>query len=167
MAFLVKYQDPEEGPIVVSLHPRPSEISYPERRLIKTKVTKDGAVIINRPMQDSRPRRWIWARYPANGTAFMEFNNQWTFLKTLETKALWQAGSADPSIFVWENESGIGGFGETLDNSEPDLIDYLNIQWTKVTVIQASQELAKGTGRTIYDTSIFEFIITDPDYNDF
>jgi hypothetical protein len=165
MAFLVRYGSVPIGfTTVLPIHPRPTEVEYPEFRSFKSKVSKDGSVVIQRPLKDSRPRKWAWKRYRPYMTEFM---NMWAVLESLETKAMWDAGFADPTIEIWEDETGKGGFGTTTDGFPPDLITYTNLVWTKVKIIQAHQAIASGGGPVVFDTSFIDFIIVDEDYSSF
>lgn len=158
MAFLVRYTD-GSGTHTLRLHPRPTAINYPERRLFKRRDTKDGASVISRPVADSRPRQWIWKGYRA---WMAEFNEQWLILKSLETKARLQDGLS-ATVLIWEDETTEGGF-DTTTAGDPDLITYSNLVWTTVRFIQVDRKLRDSGGPVIYDTSTVEFVVEDPLY---
>jgi hypothetical protein len=162
MAFLVKYTT-LSGTSVVSLHPRPTEVVYPERRSFKKRDTKDGGTVINRPLADARPRQWIWRRYRL---WIYEYRVQWELLQSLDCKERWQ-NSLEPTVQIWENETGgDSGFGETT-GGDPDLVAYTNLVWTTVRFIQVSREIAKGGGPVTFDTSTVEFVIEDDAFETF
>src|SRR3954469_20389640 len=99
--FLVRYYAPTIGLTIVSLKPRPTSVDYPEFRLTRTRTSKDGAVIVQRPMRDPRPRKWIWEKYRSSVPLY---EAQWQFLVSLESQARWDFGLADTSIEIWEND---------------------------------------------------------------
>ena len=161
MPFFVRYTD-NSGTHTTELHPRPTAVSYPERRLFKRRDTKDGSSVISRPIADSRPRQWIWKAYRAWQ---VEFNNQWALLVSLETKARLQNGLS-ATVQIWENETTEGGFGDTTGGA-PDVLTYSNLKWTTVKVIQVDRKLRDNGGPVTYDTSTFEFCIEDSNYTSF
>jgi hypothetical protein len=95
------------------------------------------------------------------------YEAQWQFLASLECQARWDAGLADTSIEIWENDSLTGGFDKLTDSNPADLITYTNLQWTRVQVLQATRTIRPGGGSVVYEQSIFEFVIDDDFYTSF
>lgn len=162
--FLIRYYAPTIGTQVVSLRPRPTTVDYPESRLLRTRTSKDGNTIVQRPMRDPRPRKWTWEKYRSNVPLY---ESQWQFLASLECQARWDAGLADTSIEIWENDSLTGGFDKLTDENSADLITYTNLNWTRVQVLQATRTIRQGGGSVVYEQSIFEFVIDDDFYTSF
>lgn len=162
MAFLVKYTT-GTGTTVLSLHPRPTSVSYPERRTFKKKDTKDGAVVLARPLRDSRPRQWIWKGYRQWITGYAAL---WETFKTLDTKARVEA-SLSPTVQIWEDETGPdSGFGLTTGGA-PDLVAYANLIWTTVRIIQVTREMRDNGGPLTFEKSIVEFTVEDDSFSTF
>lgn len=163
--FLIRFSTDAEESIfnTIELLPGPTDVSYPdERRLQKIQFTQDDAVVIQRPLRDPRPRKWIWMGYrPTIPT----YENQWTTLLTLEVKAREIAGLA-PYVYIWEDDSTIGGFSGLTSGTEPDGT-YSNVIWTQVKFIQVHRQPRTGGGRVIYEHSTVEFVIDTTSYTDF
>jgi hypothetical protein len=165
--ILVRYYDPVQGLTTVKLTPRPTEVDYPEKRLMKTRTTKDGAVVVQRPMADARPRRWTWKGYrPVEALA--AFESLWALLESLETKTLWERGAGDGTVEIWDGESTIGGF-DRLSNpfQPPDLVNYTNLVFTRVKFIQVDRKVRKGGGPVIWDEATVEFVLADDTFSSF
>jgi hypothetical protein len=122
---------------------------------VKVQAKQDGAVVVQRPFRDSRPRRWIWTNYPAAASAY---STTWTLLESLEYRTR-LANNLPGWIEVWEDVSGVGGFGK-LDGSG-------NRIYTKVKVTQANRVPRGGGGIVIYAASVMEFVIDDLSYTEF
>jgi hypothetical protein len=159
--FLIRYYVPAVGYVVTSLVPRPTSVDYPEARLFKMKQSKDGAAIIQRPLRDPRPRKWIWEKYRPTISVY---ETQWQLLKSLEVQTRWELGLADTRVQIWENDSGEGGFHGVLNILPPDLEFYTNLRWTWVQFIQVDRHIRPGGGPVTYDSSTIEFVIDDDDY---
>jgi hypothetical protein len=63
--FWIRYSNAQGQLVEASLDPSPTEVEYPEGDTFKVRTSRDGAVIIQRPMSDSRPRQvgmaGLWA----------------------------------------------------------------------------------------------------------
>lgn len=162
--FLIRYYQPTVGVTVARLTPRPTTVDYPEARLFRSRASKDGATIVQRPMRDPRPRKWIWEKYRSSVPLY---EAQWQFLVSLESQARWDAGLADTSIEIWENDSLTGGFDKVTDLQPPDLIAYTNLQWTRVQILQTTRTIRPGGGSVVYEQSIVEFTIDDDFFTSF
>jgi len=157
--FWIRYKERNtQGQIVdveITLHPGPTEIEYPERRLYKTHTTQDGATIIQRPLRDNRTRQWVWKGYPP---MIPTYENQWKVLEALEYR--YRIEHDLPGyVEVWEDISGVGGF-DRLDGSG-------NRIYTKVKFIQVNRTPRKGGGFITYDESSIEFVVEDTNYTAF
>lgn len=164
MAFLIRYEHASLGTQTVKLSPRPTEVEYPEHRLFKSTPTQDGATVLQRPLRDSRTRKWIWKGYRNYITAY---KNLWTLLVSLETRARRQAGFTDTTVLIWEDETGVGGFDRTTNGAAPDTVNYSNLTFTRVRIIQANRTPRDGGGPITYDTSMVEFVLDDTTYNSY
>ena len=168
MAFLIRYStdvSPGSTYTVMVLNPGPTEVEYPPTREFNKRVTQDHAVVIQRPIKDSRERKWIWKGYRPTMAVY---ENQWQALLTLEARARQlDTPTKNPIIQIWEDESDEGGFGETTNGAAPDLVGYTNIQWTQVKFLQVHRTTRKGGGPVIYDDSFIEFVIADPAWESF
>lgn len=152
MGFFIRYADASNNLIVLPLSPAPSDVDYPEKRLFKRQITQDNAVVIQRPMRDARLRKWIWQGYRSN---LLQYENQFQILVTLEYRARLEA-ALTPTVEIWEDESGIGGF---------DRVDGLgNKIWTTVKLIQVDRKLRKGSAIPTFDETYIEFQIEDSNY---
>ena len=163
MPFLIQYTE-DSTPTVLVLSPGPTEVDYPDYENLTTKQTQDHAVVIQRPIHDSRERKWIWKRYrPAAGN----YETQWVTLLSLQARRRHQ-NAEDPVVEIWEDETvGENGFDLTDDGEPPDLVTYTNIVWTQVKFIRVYRKSQKGGGPIIYDDSIMEFIVVDPAWENF
>lgn len=161
MPFLIQYED--GGTQTFQVTPGPDTVEYPPKRHYNIQETPDGEPVIQRPVYDGRERKWMWHGYPARLT---QFANLWATLETLEARARINS-SLSPYVKVWENESTVGGFGETTDQLDPDLVGYSNLQWTTVKIVQATRELRQKAGLPVYERSELEFRIADASYDHF
>lgn len=180
MPFLIRYSTNTGHSTfaVEQLSPNPTEVDYPPTREYNARITQDHAVVIQRPIKDSRTRRWIWRNYRSN---IATYETQWTNLKSMEARARALSDpepvapfttyadslTKNPLIQIWENITDEGGFGETTDDLAPDLVSYTNIQWTQVKFLQVHRTTRKGTGYVVYDESFIEFVIADPAWESF
>lgn len=167
--FLIRYYDAETATHVVrKLRPHPTEVEYPEGDEYRSQVTPDGAVVIQRPMRDSRLRRWVWKRYRPTIAAY---EVQYQLLKTLTAKELWRRGQAEVTVQIWEDVTDEGGFGhyegEGEDGVEPDLVYFTNLIWTQVKLVNVYRKTRKGGGVVVYDDTVVEFVIADDAYGAF
>lgn len=154
--FAIRYKNTSDGPYTtLHLHPGPTEVDYPEKRLFSTKNSQDGNVIIQRPMKDHRPRRWIWRGYRSYMPVYAA---QWKRLEELEYQTRLENGKY-PYVEIFEDVTDKGGFGRRDESDNP--------VFTQVKIIQVDRELRDGGGPVTYDTSYIEFVITDPDYREF
>lgn len=166
MAFLIRYStDAAPGSVytVLELSPGPTTVDYPVFREYNARTTQDHAVIIQRGLKDDRSRSWVWSNYRPT---IPGYESQWTTLLTLEARQR-QIDGFNPVIQIWENESGIGGLGETTDDLAPDLVAYTNIEWVEVKLVQADRRVRSRGGPVVYDTSTLEFKITDSSWEHF
>jgi hypothetical protein len=154
--FWIRYKDTANGSYTtMTLSPGPTTVSYPEKRDFKVQVTPDGAVVVSRPMRDSRPRRWIWKRYrPWIAT----YENQWMVLESLEYRTRLLAGKY-PIVEIWEDESTIGGFDGMVDASTK--------KWTKAKFLRVERTVNDSGGPVIYEESFIEFMIDDTSWGAF
>lgn len=167
MAFLIRYStDDAPGSVytVLDLSPGPTDVDYPDFREYNARSTQDQAVVIQRALKDARPRSWIWLNYRPT---IPGYESQWQTFLTLEARTRSQ-NNKNPVIQIWENETGnAGGFGETTDGLDPDLVGYTNIQWTEVKFLQVSRRVRQGGGVVAYSESFIQFQITDPAWENF
>lgn len=163
--FLVRHATNAAGTAfaVIQLVPGPTEVDYPERRDQNVQRTQDRSVVIQRPVSDGRPRKWIWRGYPSR---VVTYESLWRALMPLDSRSRMEAG-LPASIYIWESESGEGGFDETTNGQAPNLVNYYNLRWTKVRFLQVTRKSRKGGGPVHYDESVIEFVIDDPNYRHF
>lgn len=166
MAFLIRYNN-GAGNTVLRLSPSPTEVEYPEKRLFKSQPVRDGGVVRQRPLRDSRPRQWTWKGYRPVGPSMQNFDTLWTALEGFDIKARKAAGYATLTVDIWEDDTEEGGFGDLTSGSTPDLSGYTNMKWTTVEVQQVTRKTRKGGGPTVYDTALFEFVVVDSTYGAF
>lgn len=150
----IRYKDTEAGAYTeVEVRPRPTAVDYPDRRSYKIQPTEDGANVVQRPLRDSRPRRWIWKDYNNRIPAYVSL---WALLETLEYRyrvnnGLW------PLVEIWEGETGTGGFDDLNGNGTK--------KYTVVKLLQVQRKV-RDDGAA-YGESTIEFVIEDPTYSDF
>lgn len=148
MAFQVRYKDTEGGAYTtLTLAPGPTEVDYPPRRDFKVQATQDGAHVVQRPLRDSRPRKWVWKGYGPN---LPTYENQWQALLALEyrtrlTNTVW------PIVEVQEDVLGESGFSG----------------WVKVKFLRVERTPRGGGGGLVYDDSTIEFVIVDGTFTGF
>jgi hypothetical protein len=153
--FQVRWQETTGGAYTtLTLVPMPTAKEYPVRRDMVTKTSPDGNVIVQRPMRDARPRRWIWLRYSDRVPGYTAL---WAALEALEYRTRLQA-SKPPTVEIFEDVTKEGGFG--------NLIGGTTKVWTKVRFLQVTRSMASGGG-SVYDESFIEFVIDDPAYGGF
>jgi hypothetical protein len=133
-----------------SLTLAPMDVDYPDRRDMTVRTSQDGAVVIQRPLRDSRPRRWIWRGYGLNDPTFAA---QWAFLESLDYQTRTASGLV-ATVGIWEDFSGVGGFNKLSGSSRV---------YTTVRVIQVDRTPRKGGGPISYE-SVVEFYVEDPAY---
>ena len=156
--FWIRWQDVALGAYTtIALAPGPTFVEYPERRIFTSTVTPDGAVIVSRPMRDSRERAWIWQNY-RDSSLLAAYKNQWTQLLTLEYRTRLEAG-LHPFVEIWEDVMPEGGFDR--DDGAGNNV------WTVVKFLQVDRSSRKQGGRVIYDESRITFIIADSTYTGF
>jgi len=156
MPFQLRYQPAVDAvPVIVTLRPGPTDVEYPETRAYKTMVSQDGAVIVQRPLRDSRARKWIWRRYHDDIPAYA---NLWTLLRSLEYRSRLAAGLPG-TVEIWEDETGTGVFDRTTAGAVP--------VWTTVKLLQVHRKVQGGGGRTTYDESTMEFVVEDSAFTGF
>lgn len=154
MAFWIRYKDANGVYQEITLSPGPTAVEYPDARLFKMHSTQDGATVIQRPLRDSRSRKWVWNGYRSY---ILPYENQWKVLESLDYRERAKAG-LEPTIQVWENESGIGGFNATSGG---------NKVWTTVKVVHVNRVLRGGGGPPTFDVSSFEFVLADGTFTAF
>jgi hypothetical protein len=155
--FKIRFLEWEDGEGVtkeITLDPPPTEVDYPEAQLYKVRTTQDGAVVVQRPRRDGRPRRWVWSNYPPTHAAY---EAQWRLLESLTYRARMRAGLPG-WVEVWEDGTGAGGFRRYDPMGNP--------VFTRVKLLQAHRE-PKGSGSLRYGQSFVEFHIEDETYEAF
>lgn len=165
--ILVRYYDTSVSTyLVAQIRPGFGGVDYPGNRLFERKSSRDHAVIVQRPMLDDRPRRWIWTAYRESMPLYRIL---WDLLSSLEIKNRLEAGYTDPRVQIWEDETASGGFGHTTDGNPPDLVAYTNLRWTWVKFLQVDRTVrdAKSGALLTFDETFVEFVISDPDYKFF
>lgn len=160
--FLIRYNDGVSN-VVLIVTPKPTSVEYPEKRELNVERTQDGAVVIQRPARDGRPREWIWTGYPIRLTGYAAL---WETLETLDVKSR-LIDDLDPIVEMWENQTGHGGLDKLTDTNPPDLVTYSNLDWTQVKITMVTREHRKGGGPSTYETSKIVFHIVDPDWDNF
>jgi hypothetical protein len=163
--FLIRYWDIPTGSFKVErLTPMPTDVSYPSKRIINVRTPRDGSVVVQRPVRDNRPRRWVWRGYRDN---IGNFKTMWAFLESMETKTRQEAGHTDLTVQIWESVSTKGGFNKTTNGAAADLVSYTNLKWTKVRLVQVDRDIEEGGGPVTYKESYIEFYIEDSTYTGF
>jgi hypothetical protein len=139
-----------EAPLALN----PTDIDYPDFRNYKQTVTQDGGVIVQRPLRDSRPRKWIWRGY---GPSIASYAEQWALLQSLEKRAR-VTSNLPAQMEIWEDVSGVGGFART--NADGSRL------YTKVQLIQVARTPRTGGGPVAYDSTV-TFQIDDATFSAF
>lgn len=129
----------------------PTDVDYPEFRNYKPLVTQDGAVIVQRPLRDSRPRKWVWKGY---GPSIAAYSAQWQLLQSLDGRARLQA-NLSPTVEIWENVSGVGGFSRL--NGDGSRL------YTRVRLTQVDRTPRQGGGPVSFDSTV-TFQLDDATY---
>lgn len=158
MGFIIRTRLTEGGPTTdIVVRPHPSSVEYPERRLFSREETPDGATIIQRPLIDTRPRKWIWENYRSNIPGYEAL---WQQLLTTDYRYRLQNGLY-PYVEIWEDETGAGGF----ERYEEDGVTKL---FTRVKVVQITRnEVRAGGNYPVFENSVFEFHPSDSSYSEF
>lgn len=156
MAFWVRFKDTSGGAYTtLTLYPGPTDVEYPERRSMTTTATVDGATVVQRPLRDSRPRKWVWKGYRPT---LAGFESQWNTLLSLEYATRLAQGKY-ALVEIWEDVVPEGGFNR-LDGSQ-------NKIWTTVKFLRVDRVPRKGGGEVAYDDSYIEMVIEDTNYTGF
>lgn len=159
--FLIRYTTDtvDASYTVLRLTPGPTEVEYPNGREFTELVSKDHAVVIQRPLRDSRKRQWVWKGYYTNVPLY---EAQWQTLLGLESRARLN-NDLNPLVYVWEDDTeGENPFNLTTDNQDPDFESYDNLVWTQVKIVNVYRKSRKGGGPTRFDDSVVEFFVVDP-----
>lgn len=154
--FWIRYTDASSNVIEKALTPGPTDVEYPERRAMNTMASQDGTVVVQRPLRDSRPRKWIWNGYPPG--VHPPYDTLWAELQTLEYRFRLENGLT-PLVEIWEDVNPEGGFNSLTGGTTK--------KYTTVKVLRVERAVAKGGGRIKYDTSTVEFVIQDVNYTGF
>jgi hypothetical protein len=150
--FQVRWKDAADGTYTtLTLNPGPSTVRYPERRNFKARETKDGAVVINRPLADPRSRSWVWLNYPSRLVAYEQ---QWQKLMLLEYRARLEAG-VYPIVEIWEDVHPDGGFERYQEDGTTKL-------WTPVKFVRVQRTLREDRSLVEWSESVIEIRIADP-----
>ena len=150
--FWIRFTDALGNTTELALNPSPTDVDYPDASLLKTLTTQDGSVIVQRPLRDARPRKWIWNGY---GQPDADYVSQWTVLKACEYRARLRAGLTPTTIEIWEDTTGTGGF---------DRLDTLGGKvWTRVKLLQVTRK-PSGPGPLRYESSV-TFYVQDESYD--
>jgi hypothetical protein len=156
MSFWVRYKATVGGAYTtMTLFPGPSEIDYPERRIMTVLEPADGGPVIQRPIRDTRTRRWTWTDFDPT---IPTYENQWATLKQLEFLSRLE-NNLYPYVEVWEDVVDDAGFGR-LDGGGAKI-------WTVVRFLKVDRTVRKGRGRLAYDQSYIEFVIDDVNWTGF
>lgn len=156
--FWVRFKDSPNGAYTtVALTPGPTSVDYPPKRAFTVMTTQDGASVIQRPLRDSRSRKWVWTGYKSSAL-FAAYENQWQQLLALEYRTRLRAGKY-PLVEIWEDTVPEGGFNRVDGNGDK--------LWTTVRFIQVDRTPRKGGGQLVYDESTIEFVIDDTTYDAF
>lgn len=146
--FQIRYRAAEADPYTtLVLAPGPTEVDYPERRLMKVRSTPDGAHVVQRPARDSRPRKWIWVGFKPT---IVPYETQWDILKTLEYRYRLE-NALYPIVEVMEDVVEDGGFSA----------------WVKVKFLRVERTVAKGPSDITYEQSFIEFVVEDTTFTGF
>ena len=152
--FKVRWQETTGGAYTtLTLFPVPTAVEYPQRRDYNTRVGPDGNVVVQRPMRDARPRKWIWSRYRDTVPGY---SSMWPQLELLEYRLRQQAGKP-ATVEIWEDVTKTGGF---------DRGTFASPTWTKVRFMRVDRTMAPGSG-SVYEESVIEFVIDDTTYSGF
>ena len=154
--FYIRYTNGSGETVVKQLMPSPTEVEYPETRLLKVHTTQDGATVVQRPLRDSRPRKWVWKGY-RDSDLLAAYANQWQELAALEYRTRLEAG-LNPLVEIWEDETSVGGF---------DRMDGEDKVYTTVKFIRVDRAMRKGGGPVTYEDSYIEFYVEDDTYRGF
>lgn len=151
MAFQVRHKLANGTYAVATLRPHPTDVEYPKRYDYETVASEDGAVTVDRPLHDSRERRWIWKAYRETVPGYTDL---WTLLQSFDARTRAKAG-LEPTVQIWEDESGIGGFDRM---SGDDRV------YTVVKILLTDRTLRPGGGPPIYDETFLSFVVIDSTY---
>lgn len=147
MAFQIRYRDNELSPWTeLTLSPQPQSVEYPERHAAKIRTTPDGAIVIQRPMRDSRPRTWHWRGYRSTHAAF---EAQWATLVSLYTRNRLAAG-LEATVQIKENEVAESGLAD----------------WVTVKITEVERHPRPTGGVPVYDARLV-FHIADSTFTAF
>jgi len=128
----------------------PSHVDYPDRRNFKTLETLDGNVIVQRPLRDSRPRRFVWRNLPLKSA---EYSAQWELLRTFDYRHRLSSGLY-PYVGVWEDETGAGGLAR-MDGS------------SRILTLAKILQVSRSAEPHFFPETFIEFWIADPTYKEF
>lgn len=153
--FQIRWKDTSGGAYTtLTLRPAPFDVEYPDDRDYKETKTQDGKTLVQRPLIDTRARKWIWDNFPQRLTTFWD---QWQILKGLEYRTRLDANKW-PYVGIFEDEMGFGGFDRTVSGSPV---------FTQVKILKAQLKHLKGKTLPQYDAPFIEFVVEDPTFQGF
>jgi hypothetical protein len=155
--FWIRYKATPAGAYTeVPLMPDPTEVEYPEKRAMTVATTQDGATVVQRPLRDTRIRKWIWKGY-RDSDLLAVYRNQWALLQALEYRTRLE-GALHPLVEIWEDTVPEGGFARGTAEAKV---------WTVVKLLRVQRTPKKGGGPVTYEDSTIEFVIEDSSYTGF
>jgi hypothetical protein len=161
MGFHVRWKDAPTGEYTEKeLTPWPTTVEYPPRRTYNLHTSKDGVTVVQRPIRDARPRKWLWDVLRKDSATFASL---WAVLDVLEWRNRVKAEKY-PYIEIWEDVTGIGGFDRWTEEENPE--DRQKI-WTRAKVLDLDRIIRPNGGPVIYAPVTMTFVVEDPTYQEF
>jgi len=142
------------------LSPAPTYVEYPDRFDHTIKDSQDGNPVIQAPLVDNRPRRWIWTRYrPDTRQYSTTFDKLWNLHWKLRLEA-----TPAKSEWVYLKEDVTGNLDKRVWNAGQ--WEHQN-DFVRVKVVDVTQNVAREGGTVKYDETVLEFLIDDSAWTNF
>src|SRR5258706_10143399 len=127
---------------ISQLVPGPTWVSYPDRFVNEVRVSKDGAVIVQAPLKDMRPRSWIWKRYRSSVPKYDTLYNQLlNYQYRMRQSAI---PFKSPWVYIKDTESG------NLTFKQWNGTKWVEVEtWVRVKVTQVTQTIAEQGGPAV------------------
>lgn len=143
---------------IKTLFPGPTYVIYPDKILNTIRESRDGAVTVQAPLKDPRPRSWVWVNYKATVINYTDLykqilNYQYkNRINNLPAKSQWVYVKEDQTGNLTKLQWSGSGFSEIND-------------WVRVRVTQVTQNVAQQAGQATYAQTIMQFYVDDPTWN--
>jgi hypothetical protein len=143
----------------VRLNPGPTTVRYPDRFAMEVITAEDGTTTVKGALKDGRVRSWVWKRYKSTVPKYdVLYNKLLNYHYKLRQKS---SPTKSPYVYIKDTESG----NLTIKSWSTD--HWVETEpWIRVKILQVSRDIAPG-GRTLFEETVFSFVIDDQQWNNY